>query len=82
MMHGMYGYGPIFMIIFWFILIGFGIYLLKKFANGDNKTTKNSENINKQTNTPIEALQLRLAKGEIDEAEYERLKNIIKRDQE
>lgn len=82
MMHGMYGYGPIFMIIFWLLLIGFGIYLLKKFASGDNQTTKNNDNINKQTNTPLETLQLRLAKGEIDEAEYERLKNIIKRDQE
>ena len=82
MMHGMYGYGPIVMIIFCIILIGFGIYLLIKFANGDNKNAKNNHTIYKQKSTPLETLQLRLAKGEIDEAEYERLKNIIKRDQE
>lgn len=82
MMHGMFGYGPFFMIIFWIVLIGFGIYLLKRFADGDSKVEKNNRNINKQNNTPLETLQLRLAKGEIDEEEYERLKNIIKQDQE
>lgn len=80
MMHGMYGYGAIWMIIFWVILIGLGIYLLTKFINGGNESIKNNRNT--KSNAPLQILQERLAKGEIDEAEYERLKSIIKRDKE
>jgi len=76
-MHGMYGYGSIWMIVFWVILIGFGIYLVKRFINGD----KNSVNKNKK-NTPLQTLQERLARGEIDVEEYEHLKSIIKRDKD
>ncbi len=77
MMHGMYGFGSIWMIAFWIILIVFGIYLLMKFINGDNKNTSSNDN---NKNAPLKILQERLAKGEIDEAEYERLKLIIERD--
>ncbi|MBU5467034.1 SHOCT domain-containing protein [Virgibacillus sp. MSJ-26] len=76
-MHGMYGYGSIWMIVFWVILIGFGIYLVKRFINGD----KNSVNKNNK-NTPLQTLQERLARGEIDVEEYEHLKSIIKRDKD
>lgn len=71
-MHMMHGMGSIwsmvFMIIFWVGLISFGIFLITNFINGGNKKT------------PLEVIQERLAKGEIDEAEYERLKSIIKED--
>jgi len=77
MMHGMYGYGSIWMIVFWIILIGFGIYLLMKFINGD----KDSGNNNKKS-SPLQTLQERLSRGEIDEEEYEHLKSIIKRDKD
>jgi len=74
MMHGMYGFGPIWMYAFWIGLIILGVYLLIKFMNGDKKDVKKSEN------SSLEIIQQRLAKGEIDEAEYERLKSIIKQD--
>lgn len=77
MMHGMFGYGPIWMIVFWVVLIGFGIYLLMKFINGDSK---NNRNVNNKKNAALQILQERLVKGEIDEVEYEYLKDIIKRD--
>jgi len=71
-MHMMHGYGSfwsmILMIIFWVGLISFGIFLITNFINGGNK------------NTSLNIIQERLAKGEIDETEYERLKSIIKQD--
>lgn len=82
MMHGMYGYGPVWMIFIWIILIIFGIYLLTKFINGDNKKAKSNQTIKNNTQTSLHILQERLAKGEINEAEYEHLKSIIKRDRE
>lgn len=76
----MYGHGSIWMIIFWIVLVGVGIYLLVKFVNGDNKNMKSKQYAN-NTTTPLEELQIRLAKGEINEEEYDHLKSIIKRDQ-
>lgn len=70
-MHMMHGYGSfwsmIMMIFFWVGLISLGIFLITNFINGGNKNTLN-------------IIQERLAKGEIDETEYERLKSIIKQD--
>lgn len=66
----MNGYGSfwtmILMIIFWIGLISFGIFLITSFINGDKQRT------------PLQIIKERLAKGEIDELEYERLKSIIK----
>jgi len=81
MMHGMYGGGPMWMMIFWVVLIGIGVYLLIKFINGDEQKTKGKQSRNNDSNTPLLIIQERLAKGEIDSTEYERLKTIIKRDQ-
>lgn len=71
-MHMMHGYGSfwsmIMMIIFWVGLISLGIFLITNFISGGNKKTS------------INIIQERLAKGEIDETEYERLKAIIKQD--
>jgi len=71
MMHGIYGYGLIWMFVFWLILIAIGVYLLVKFIKGDNKSSKNNEK------APLQILQSRLVKGEIDETEYEYLKIIL-----
>lgn len=71
-MHMMHGYGSfwsmIMMVIFWVGLISLGIFLVTNFINGGNKKTS------------LNIIQERLAKGEIDETEYERLKSIIKQD--
>lgn len=71
-MHMMHGYGSfwsmILMIVFWVGLISLGIYLITNFINGGKKKT------------PLQITKERLAKGEIDETEYERLKSIIKQD--
>ncbi len=69
-MHMMHGYGSfwsmLIMIIFWTGLISFGVFLITYFINGRNKKTS------------LQIIQERLAKGEIDEIEYERIKSIIK----
>ncbi|MDM8100593.1 MULTISPECIES: SHOCT domain-containing protein [Oceanobacillus] len=66
----MNGYGSfwtvILMIIFWIGLISFGIFLIASFIKGDKKRT------------PLQIIKECLAKGEINELEYERLKSIIK----
>lgn len=87
-MHGMhegYGYGSIFMIVFWVVLtllvIGLTIFLLINLLNR-NKNKPNNNINNNQVYTPLITLQDRLVKGEIDEEEYERLKAIIDRDKE
>lgn len=69
-MHMMNGYGSfwpmILMIVFWIGLISFGIYLITGFVNNGNRNS-------------LKIIKERLAKGEIDETEYERLKSIIKK---
>lgn len=69
--HFMHGYGSfwpmIVMMIFWTGLIIIGFYLIYNYVNGGRR---------KQS---TEILNERLAKGEIDESEYERLKSIFKK---
>ncbi|GAA0316507.1 MULTISPECIES: SHOCT domain-containing protein [Oceanobacillus] len=67
MMNGHVAFWPmLLMIIFWIGLISFGVYLVTNFIKGDKKKT------------PLQIIKERLAKGEIDELEYERLKSVIK----
>jgi len=89
-MHGMhegygYGYGSIVMIVFLVVLIllvmGVVVFLLAKFLNGNKSKTSNKYKSN-PTYPPLVMLQERLVKGEIDEAEYDRLKEIIERDRD
>lgn len=68
MMHG-YGsfWSMMLMIVFWVGLISLGVYLITNYMSGSRKKE-----------TPLQILQKRLANGEIDEAEYNRLKSILK----
>lgn len=77
----MYGYSPVLMLVFWIGLLFVGVYLILKFTKGTNQNNDFSRNKNNENETPIAILQKRLAKGEIDETQYERLKNIIIRDE-
>ncbi|GAB3804433.1 SHOCT domain-containing protein [Virgibacillus kimchii] len=67
-MHYMHGsiWPMLSMIIFWGVLIIIGYYLVSDYKKGGRK------------NNSLDILKERLAKGEINEAEYERLKEIIK----
>lgn len=67
----MHGYGSVwsmmFMIVFWIGLISVGIYLITNYMSGSRRKE-----------TPLQILKKRLANGEIDEVEYNRLKPILK----
>lgn len=63
---GGFGFGWIFMIIFW-ILIILGVVALVRYLGNSGKTIRNDK-------TPLEILQERYAKGEIDKKEFEEKK--------
>jgi putative membrane protein len=66
---GMMGGG--FMWLFW-ILIIFVIVLLIRAARGNSSS--NEQRANQQRETPLEILEKRYARGEIDEEEFQRRK--------
>ncbi|MFD1851807.1 MULTISPECIES: SHOCT domain-containing protein [Bacillaceae] len=53
------------MMTFWIVLIIIGFYLISNYLKGGEKRDS------------IDILKERLAKGEIDEAEYQRLKSVL-----
>lgn len=71
MMHGFgnycygMGFGWIFMILFWVIVIFIVVYLAKKIGSGEKETAE-------------EILKKRYARGEISKEEFERLKKDIR----
>lgn len=81
MMHGMNGYGSIWMMVFWILLIALGVFLLIRFIKDDGKRS-NSDKEKNQNDNPLFTLKERLAKGEIEEAEYYHLREIIKSDED
>lgn len=70
-MHFMHGYGSIWplivMVIFWGGLIITGLYLASSYVKGG-----------REKDSLQKTLKDRLAKGEIDEEEYEKLKSLLK----
>ncbi len=65
------GMGGGFMWIFWLLII-FVIVLLVKASSG--KSNANERRANEQSETPVEILEKRYARGEIDEEEFRRRK--------
>jgi len=62
-----FGFGWIFMIIFWFLVIAIIIALIK-FMSGEERYS------HKLSNQALETLKERYAKGEISQAEYKEKK--------
>ena len=70
-MGGMWGFGAfgmVFMVLFWGALIFLAVWGITRFATG--RATSPSET----SYTPLEILNKRLASGEINEAEYEKIR--------
>ena len=76
-MHGLDGFlGGGFMWIFWIILIIVILYIVKDVVSKGSSSSTGSSSAD---NDPIEILKRRYAKGEIDEAEYERRKRELEK---
>jgi len=67
MMHYGFGYGGMFMWIIFLIVIGLLIYFFVQSQNTKSKTPTESE-------SPLDILKRRYAKGEITSEEYEKMK--------
>jgi len=63
--YGWMGPGWIFMILLWALIIGAGVALVRWLA------TRNSGSSDARRRTPLEILQERYARGEIERQEYE-----------
>lgn len=81
MMHGfgfnfgnsMFLGGGIFMFIFWILIIVLIISIIKENFIGDNKNS-----IQNKSETPLEILKMRYAKGEITEEQFQDMKEKLK----
>ena len=69
---GGHGYGGMFMIVFWILVVVGVIFLVRGFASrtGTGGQADRPE-------SPLEILQRRYAKGEIDKAEFEEKKKAL-----
>ena len=67
------GTGMIFMVIFWLVVLGLLVTLIWFLIRKGSSTMRNSAG-----ETPLEILQKRYARGDIDEEEYRRMKEEIK----
>ncbi|OEH84667.1 hypothetical protein BHU72_08445 [Desulfuribacillus stibiiarsenatis] len=70
-MGGVYGFPwmMVGMMIFWALLILAGIFMLKSFISGKHSSLASPDS--------LEILKIRLVKGEINEEEYLKLKELI-----
>lgn len=62
---GWFGFGWVWMILFWGVIISFGIWLIIRLSNRDDSKTKVNH---------IEIAKERYAKGEISKEEFDQLK--------
>ena len=72
----MMGFGFSWMVIFWFIVIGAGIWLL---LNLFPKTTNTSSISNNTSESALAILKQRYARGELSKEEYETMRHNLER---
>ena len=65
---GFGGFGVVGMIIFWVVFVGAIVFLVRVFSNSVREHKSGSQ-------TPMEILKKRYARGEINHDEYERMKH-------
>ncbi len=75
---GWFGFGGGFMWIFWILLIVLLVWIVRAAAGGGSGSS-GSGSPPSPPETPLEILKKRYARGEIDEAEYERRKRELER---
>jgi putative membrane protein len=77
----MMGSGIVYMVVFWMLVIGLAIWLLSRiFPHGANDVTSNSSTRNQdQSESPLDVLKRRYARGEVSQEEYERIRSDLRR---
>lgn len=73
-----YGWGGLFMMIFYILLFVLAIYILIRFISDEKKSQYKSA-IEDRKIEPIDILKERYAKGEIGDEEYERMKEKLRK---
>ena len=77
-MMGFGGWGAIYMIVFWAIIIALAVWLLSRlFPSGTDDTSPPRHNQTRwsaSVESPIEVLKRRYARGEITKMEYEEIR--------
>lgn len=78
MMGMSFGFGLVFMIFFWLLIIALAVWLLSKLfpSSGDPSKAFQREG----TEKPLEILKRRYAQGEISGPEYEEMMRVIQAD--
>jgi len=70
-----FGHGPLgilWMVLFWGALIALIVFIVRKFTGSSDRSGPSSRN-----STPIDILQERFARGEIDKKEFEERRRIL-----
>jgi len=68
--------GAFLSLLFWVALIGFGVWAVRRFTDSPNRPSPNQPAGGAGSNA-FAILQERLAKGEIDTDEYDRIKRTL-----
>jgi putative membrane protein len=71
---GLLGFGGIGMILFWVVLIGIVVLVVRSFLGNNSAGNKTPA---PTSQTPLEILQTRYAKGEISKEEYEEVQQTL-----
>lgn len=69
--YGSGGFGMIFMLLFWIVIIGLLVWLFRQFFGKDSSAPQDSA---------LEIARKRYAQGEIDKEEFEALKHELSKD--
>ena len=77
--YGFGAFGWLFMIIFWVVVIGLGIWLAARIFPQVTSTlpSMNAEGQNQREESALEIIKRRYAQGEISEAEYEEMRRTL-----
>ena len=73
---GFGGFGFLFMLLFWLLIIGLVVWVIAQVFSRTNTqaTGGGSTQISTQQNTALEVLKQRYARGEITKSEYEEMR--------
>jgi putative membrane protein len=76
---GFGGFGMVYMLIFWIVIIGIAVWLLSRlFPAGANRTAPSDRTRRSDgKESALDILQMRYARGEISQREYEQMRQDI-----